>query len=410
MFRFLRFTTFCVAIAASSAAVGEVVLSATAYDTPGLPGYKTYDIIASSPEGFVNGFSFYGKNDGISGPLYQATAEVDFLATGGFRADSLFANDGSSADSHWLVSEIDGLHIGASQSANGLYGAYALLGSSPLRDSLRSMPLVRLVTNDPTAVSLTGDFVVEQFWNDGTALGSGLFSVNALLSDIPIATAPVYDSFPEVPTDVLAERQRHQAKEAEWEAQRVRWEEQQRLREERGRQYQLDREAAEQRRLEELQRQAEIAEQLELEQQAAQQPVTLDPPTGQLRESNLAKAIREAQERQGVRVPVADPTEEGGFGTIDFFSVGQIDWRTHQLYIDIDTAITDSNVILRDIIDPYPMTLSYASDAITFSSLGLAAGTLGTLGTVATPEPGAGLLVAIGMAGLAGRCRRESRQ
>lgn len=431
MYRIPLIAAVCVVIAIASVAKGEVTLTASVYDTPGLPGFWTYDITASSSAGFLNGFSFYGADDGISGPLHQATPGMDFSSAGGISYDSLFSTGGSVSDSHWLVPEGKGIYVGASQSAEGLYAAYTFLGSSGLRDTFRSMPLARLVTNDPAAVSLTGDFAINQFWNDGTDLGTSLFGVNTLLSDIPVAAAPVYDTFPAVPDNVLAERQQQLDAEAEWQAQVA---------------AQVKR-REESRRVYEEQRAAELARQAEKDRIAIEPPLTIEEqqdiallarltdelnrlsaeqsqiPTEELTPGGEAGITRPldplSDSEEGLiftiehpELGVVRPTPGwagGEYLTIDLARGSEIDFLidftsdvTNQLY---DAASLSSGIVLRSWATA-GTTVAYDSDALTFSTFSLAAD---NAGTTATPEPGAGLLVAIGMAGLAGRCRRTAR-
>ena len=215
----LFFSMIAVIGALSPVAHAGMILTAEVYDTPGLAGFQTYDVTASSLEGFVNGFDFSASGSsttgplyGITGPLYQGGGEDIYAAA---LKDRLF-DDGSGelADTRWLVASHTGLQIGASQSAESLHTAFTFLGTSTQRDTLRNLPFVRLVTNDPSAVRLKGEFLVNQFWSDGTSADRALHSVDTLLSDISVAPAPKIESFPDVPAEVIAERERAIAEEA----------------------------------------------------------------------------------------------------------------------------------------------------------------------------------------------------
>jgi hypothetical protein len=398
MSRIVHYAIVCIAIAINSAVVGEVVLTADVYDTPGLPGYKTYDITASSPAGFLNGFSFYGGNDGISGPIHQATPAMDFSSAGGISYDSLFSTGGSVSDSHWLVPEGKGIYVGASQSTEGLYAAYTFLGSSGLRNTFRSMPLARLVTNDPAAVSLTGDFAIDQFWNDGTDLGTSLFGVNTLLSDIPVAAAPVYDTFPAVPDHVLAERQQQLDAEAEWQAEVA---EQVRRHEETQRRYE-EQQASEQARFEELARLVAELSQTPTEEitPGGEAGITLplDPP------SNGEEGLILTIEHPDLGVVRPTPRWAGGeYLTIDLARGGEIDFQIDFTPVPYIDTVSNSSIVLRTWAESYQTTIAYDSDAMAFSTFSLAAE---ANGTTATPEPGACVLVMVAITAVAGVTRR----
>lgn len=170
-------------------------LTASVVDTPGLPGFQTFDISVTSFDGYVNTFGF--TDDGISGPLHHGGVD-DSLTS--LLADRLF-DDGSGVltDSRWLVDETMGLSIRAGQSDDGLHGAYSIYGNSGYRDTFRTLPLARLVTDDPEAVRITGEFVVNRYWDDGVEDGDLLYEVDTLLSDILVGDAPTDLGFPTRP-------------------------------------------------------------------------------------------------------------------------------------------------------------------------------------------------------------------
>lgn len=203
---------------AGAAARGGVMLTAEVTDTPGMPGYQTYDISAWSPLGYIGGFDFLdgASGGGIVGSLAQATASPD----GGVWYDPLYT-DGSLTDSHWLFPQSAGLQIGASQSGSGLYGAFTLFNSEA-DGAPRSRPIARLVTNDPSSVTIGGDFDVREYWDDGTRVGSAKHRVDVRLSDLEVAPPRNDNSLPSVPESVLAERQRQAEREAAAEAYRER--------------------------------------------------------------------------------------------------------------------------------------------------------------------------------------------
>lgn len=191
---------------ASLTASAGVMLTADVYDTPGLPGYQTFDLTASSSVGFLNGFDFTDSGlGGINGPLHQGAAPGGDPMTS-YTADMLFGGlSGDAADSHWLVNSTDGFAVQSSQSDLSLETAYVFGSASGLRDTYRSLPFARIVTNDPSAVSLNGEFLVEQRWSDGAGAGTKLFDVGALLSEISTGPAPVYTTFPDRPAPPAVE-------------------------------------------------------------------------------------------------------------------------------------------------------------------------------------------------------------
>lgn len=179
----------------------RVVLSAEAIDTPGLPGYRTYTVTATAIDGYLNAFdftNFAGGTRGISGPLHHGTPSLENLF-----ADRLFASGPADpADSQWLVSLDDGLAIGTEQSTGGLEAAYAFTGTGGRRDTFRTLPLAQLVTNDPSAVLLSGEFSLADAWSDGSVAESWLshlVAVSATLSDLVGVTPPELGSFPDRP-------------------------------------------------------------------------------------------------------------------------------------------------------------------------------------------------------------------
>lgn len=197
----LRFLFATAAALVAGPATAGVMLTAEVYDTPGMPGYQTYDLTASSPVGFVNGFSFL-RGDGVVGPVHQGPVSGSDDPWGG---DRLFGPLDDSMDSRWLVAPDDGLQIGGSQSADGLHLAYTFVGENNYRH--RNLPILRLTTNDPSAVRITGDFDIGLKWDDGTFGDSQKHRVETRLSDIAVGSATAYSGLPAVPTEVLAGRE-----------------------------------------------------------------------------------------------------------------------------------------------------------------------------------------------------------
>ena len=201
-----RLAALAACLLTSPAAAG-VILTADVYDTPGLPGYQTFDLTASSPDGYLGTFGFYGRGlygsrKGISGPLYQGGVGNELGVALGDRLYGDFSSPAS--DSRWLIDGSAHLSIGAKQSSEGMYGAFAPRGDAN-RNPQRNLPFARLVTNDPSAVRLNGEFVVDGYWSDGGSAGQTMHGVDTLLSDVTIGAAPVFDSFPDRPAPLTPE-------------------------------------------------------------------------------------------------------------------------------------------------------------------------------------------------------------
>lgn len=175
-----------------------VMLTADVYDTPGLPGYQTFDLTASSSVGYLNGFDFTNSGlGGITGPLHQGAAPGgDPMAS--YTADMLFGGlSGDVADSHWLVDAADGFSVKSSQSESELAAAFVFGTASGLRDTYRSLPFARIVTNDPSTVLLQGEFLVKKRY-DHMSIGFGAAITEPLemvLSDVSTGGLPTLGAF-----------------------------------------------------------------------------------------------------------------------------------------------------------------------------------------------------------------------
>jgi len=182
----------------------ELSFSVQVVDTPGLPGFQTYEVTASIDDGYFNTFDFYGADEsggsrGITGPLYQAPVE---------RSSTPFV--ANSQDSGFLDDPSLGLGIGLSESIESVVGAFSFigigLGEHHQRYTHRNWTFARLTTNAPDQVRLNGAMLSERWYSDGVgdigvSIGDRLvgyqFDIN--LSDIAIGPPPELGDFPDRP-------------------------------------------------------------------------------------------------------------------------------------------------------------------------------------------------------------------
>ncbi len=175
-----------------STALGGIILTADVYDTPGMPGFQTYDLTATSAGGFVNAFDFYDSaGRGITGSLHQGGDDWS-------RRDRLFGDLlAEPVDSHWLVGQEVGLSIGARQSSQGIHAAYTFTRVGGQKDKHRQLPFVRLVTDNPASVRIKGEFLVaERYTNRSLALRQPrVVEVDSTLLEVPVGGAPTIGAF-----------------------------------------------------------------------------------------------------------------------------------------------------------------------------------------------------------------------
>ncbi|WP_425396247.1 hypothetical protein [Aeoliella sp.] len=189
----------CLFIVAAVFALGtaraEIFLSAEVMPTPGLAGFSTYTITATSNVGKITAYDF-GTNPGatglgVFGPLHQGPfdAVFDVPAISLAAADPLYA---PVADTRFLISSNDVLAVRPQETSETLKAAFAFHGTAR-RETTASQSFLQIVTEDPTAVHLSG-LIISQ-WNDQAADGV-VDAIDISLTDIPIGPAPDLASLP----------------------------------------------------------------------------------------------------------------------------------------------------------------------------------------------------------------------
>lgn len=376
---------FVLALASASVQAG-VFVTADVYSTPGLDGYTTYDLSLTTSEGAFLSFVFDPEvGSGISGPLYQSPG---FMGTASAVLDGGL-DAGNLADSRFLLSpSAKTLNFNNSESDSHLATVFGTFAPD-LDYSITTTPFARLVTNTPDLVHVLGSVGI----SPSRGAAAQLFGVDFRLSDLAEWNSPMPADVPEAKAIAAAE--------AEWQAQVA---EQTRLREEARRIYE-EQQAAEQARLEELARLAAELSQTPSEEISpggeAGIALPLDPP------SNGEEGLIITIEHPELGVVRPTPGWVGGEHlTIDLTGVGEVDFQIDFnpiRVIDVG-ALLDHSLVLRTWADSYQPTIAYDSGALAFSTFSLAAD---NIGTSATPEPGAGVLVLVAITVAAGSARRK---
>jgi hypothetical protein len=121
-------------VLAPVAARAEIFLTAEVVPTPGLEGFFTYNVTATSNVGKINVFGFgghslSGDNRGISGPLHQSLAGgvFDDLLPPELQGDPQFSPD---TDSRFLFPSSDILAITPNKSDDYLGATFAFYGDA----------------------------------------------------------------------------------------------------------------------------------------------------------------------------------------------------------------------------------------------------------------------------------------
>lgn len=172
---------------AAPAAQAELVLTAEAFDTPGLPGFQTYTLTASASDGYVAAFDFVGKGQrGVFGPVRQSVSLGQPVLFGDDPTPSPVSTYDPHQDTRFLVEEAAGLHMLAGESDESLQAVYALIGHEPRLD-FKHMEFAQIVTSEPEAVRLNGGFVV---WTPWGPSGGTQVAVDVMLADIALGPAP----------------------------------------------------------------------------------------------------------------------------------------------------------------------------------------------------------------------------
>lgn len=150
-----------------------------------MAGYWTYQVTASSADGYFSGFDFSDFDGrGIFGSLAQS-------------GNAVFANtvlDGipefsqlASQDTRFLVDGNAGLSFFVQESDSSLQGMYAFIGDER-QQTYQHLPLVQIVSNDPSSIRLKGDLLVRP--NGAEAIDAFVEPVDLSLLDIAIAGLP----------------------------------------------------------------------------------------------------------------------------------------------------------------------------------------------------------------------------
>ncbi|WP_442483123.1 PEP-CTERM sorting domain-containing protein [Aeoliella sp. SH292] len=183
--------TTLLAFLAPLTAQAAVFLTKEVQPTPGLEGFFTYTVTATSNVGKISAYDFskrsgVGENSGIVGPLHQGAFSAIF---GSAEASSSL---GVAGDSRFLFSPDDVLNLLSEESTEFLGSAFTLYGEA-LHEATPSRSFLQIVTNDPAAVHLSGKIVSR--WTD-LAADAHVDLVNLALSDIPVGPAPDLASLP----------------------------------------------------------------------------------------------------------------------------------------------------------------------------------------------------------------------
>lgn len=191
---------FCLAMNSAS---GELFLTAHVMDTPGLDGFQTYTITASSALGHIAGFDFGSTGFGITGSLFQQdmpagidtifadSPEINYehitfaqsMTDAAFDLDRAF--DQPPPDTRYLVSTQDGLAINPTESSSHLEAVFSFIGSDR-QQMHQHLPFAKIVTDDPDSVQLSGAFI-------SRLPGPKAYSTSSVdvgLSEIEISTVP----------------------------------------------------------------------------------------------------------------------------------------------------------------------------------------------------------------------------
>jgi len=159
-----KFFSFCIAalFGVSSLNAGTIVSVDAGIDAPGLAGYKTYTLTATSDAGKIIGFNFDssgGSGLGFVGAMAQANP---FGATTVFNdtpeAQYTAAGNNIKSDSHFLIKGADGIAVNALETPTTLGAAWNISNTG---NATSAMAFAQLVIPAGGTVSYLGDFTVE---------------------------------------------------------------------------------------------------------------------------------------------------------------------------------------------------------------------------------------------------------
>jgi hypothetical protein len=163
---------------------GAIYWGVNSFETPGLPGFTTYEVTMKSAAGAILSMAFDpAVGGGISGPLHQAPGD-SVIFEGGDDAGNL-------GDSRFLLTPTEAnLVFNSAESANAMQTVFGTYGNR-LDPSAVEVPFARFVTDRPNDVLISG--------NVGTVLpwgGTIQNSINLSLNDMLALTSPL-----EIPND-----------------------------------------------------------------------------------------------------------------------------------------------------------------------------------------------------------------
>lgn len=146
---------------AASRAAAAIVVTGTSEPTPGLSGYQTYTLTATSTSGKVIGFNF-DSSGGSGFGLFGALNQVDpfgIVTVFNDTPDAIFLAFGSNvkADTHFMVKSFEGIAVNAAESATSLTGAFNLTNTAA---APAAMVFAQLVARTAT-IHFRGQFTVE---------------------------------------------------------------------------------------------------------------------------------------------------------------------------------------------------------------------------------------------------------
>jgi hypothetical protein len=159
----------------------ELDLTAEFSPTPGLDGFNTYRITATSDLGNIVGFDFSSSgNYGVTGPMNQ----LNPFGQPTVYQDSMLAGGNPLQDSHFLFNCSDVLTLFPEESATSLHAAFALIGDRQLSIG-NSVPFLQLATQSASDIVLKGSLVIRRPNDEYVEL-----NIDTKLSDLTIGAAP----------------------------------------------------------------------------------------------------------------------------------------------------------------------------------------------------------------------------
>ena len=129
---------------------------------PGLPGYRTYTLTATSDAGKIIGFNFDGSGGSGLGVVAYLAQSNPFGASTVFNdtPEAQFTAAGShiKADTHFLVKGADGIFINAKETATYIGAAWNISNAG---NAGSSMPFLQLVLPSDAGLEFWGFFTIQ---------------------------------------------------------------------------------------------------------------------------------------------------------------------------------------------------------------------------------------------------------